>query len=51
MPEWKTIVVVPILKGECDGLKSIQRSKAAGACNENSGESVGEQNNRIGNAR
>ena len=35
----------------CDGLWSIQRGKATGACNEDSGESVGEQNKRIGNDR
>ena len=38
-------------KGRCDGLWSIQRGKAAGACDEDSGESVGEQNMRIGNDR
>ena len=35
----------------CDGLWSIQRSKAPGACNEYSGENAGEQNKRIGNDR
>ena len=29
----------------------MQRSKAARACNEDSGEGVGEQNKRIGNDR
>ena len=29
----------------------IHRSKAAGACSKDSGESVGEQNKRIGNDR
>ena len=46
MPEkWKTSVVVPIFKGKgYDGLWGIQRSKVTGACNEDSGESAGEQN-------
>ena len=35
----------------CDGLSSMQTSKAAGARNEDSGESAGEQNKRIGNDR
>ena len=35
----------------CDGLSSMQTSKAAGARNEDSGESVGEQNKRIDNDR
>ena len=29
----------------------MKRGKAAGACNEDSGENVGEQNKRIGNER
>ena len=33
------------------GMWGIQKSKAAGICNEDSGESVGEQNKRIGNDR
>ena len=47
MPEeWKTSVVVPIFKGKGGVIRlwSIQRSRAAGACNEDSGESAGEQN-------
>ena len=35
----------------CDGLSSMQTSKAAGARNENCGESAEEQNMRIGNDR
>ena len=38
-------------KGGCDGLSSIQKSKAVGARNENCGESTGEQNKRIGSDR
>ena len=38
-------------KRGCDGLWGIQRSKVAGACNEDSEESAGEQNKRIGNDR
>ena len=47
MPEeWKTSVVVPNFKGKGGVIRlwSIQRSRAAGACNEDSGESAGEQN-------
>ena len=54
MPEkWKTSVVAPIFKGKGDVmfLWGIQKSEAAGACNEDSGESAGEQNKRIGNDR
>ena len=34
-----------------DGLWGIQRSKATGVCNEDSGESAGEQNRKIGDDR
>ena len=34
-----------------DGLGGIQRNKATGACNEDSGENAGEQNKRISNDR
>ena len=40
-----------LTKGGCDGLLSIQRSKAAGARNEDIGESAEEQNKRIGSNR
>ena len=50
--EWKTRVVFPTFKGKgCNGLSSIQRSKAAGARNEDSGKSAGEQNKGIGSDR
>ena len=52
MPEeWKTSVVVPIFKGKGDVMDcgAYRGGKAAGACNEDSGESVGEHNTRIGN--
>ena len=39
------------MKRGCDELWDMQRSKATGACNEDSGESAGEQNKRIGNDR
>ena len=52
MPEeWKTSVVVPIFKrkGDIINCGALQKSKATGACNEDSEESAGEQNKKIGN--
>ena len=52
MPEeWKTSVVVPIFKGKGDIINcgALQKRKATGACNEDSEESAGEQNKKIGN--
>ena len=47
-------VVVPIFKGKGDVIDcmwDIQRSKAAGECNEDGGENAGEHIKRIGKDR